>query len=70
MKPIPPKTTLSVWILARLEPINYTNTGSSPYMVGSDSLTYMNLESAQQAQTYYALKDSKLYHVFELEFPL
>lgn len=72
MKPVKNTGHYSVWMLARLLANgNYYPQGyGCPYTLDHNNNLFTTLESAQQAQTYEALKNGAKYEIFHLEFPV
>lgn len=71
MKPELAQTAVSVWVLLKLGLNNNHKVSQlNPYTVMMDGEVYNSLESAQQAQTFEALKNGIKYEIFHLEFPL
>ena len=71
MRPEPAKTHQDIWVLAKLGLNNNPKQGyGTPWTVMLDGDVYISLESAQQAQSWEALKNGIKYEIFHLEFPL
>ena len=71
MRPEQTRTHQDVWVLMKLGMNNNPKNGyGQPWTVMTDTDVYTSLESAQQAQTFEALKNGIKYEIFHLEFPL
>jgi hypothetical protein len=70
MKPEQHKSYIDIWVLAQLGTVHHTSAQDSPWTVVWEPNVYNTLASAQQAQTFMALKSNVKYEIFHLEFPV